>query len=68
VIFGEGLLKFFDLLITETSMERMHSAMLASVSNEMLYDMKSKAGGVRPVVGINQPSEPDGEVPPEEDY
>lgn len=60
VVFGEGLLKFFQLLIHETSFERMHEAMVESMSNDAIYDARRAAGQVKPVVGINQPS-----VPPE---
>jgi hypothetical protein len=67
VCFGEGLLKFFSLLIHETSMERIHEAMLQSMTNDQLYDARRNAGGVKPVVGINQPATPnEGEADPEE--
>jgi hypothetical protein len=67
VCFGEGLLKFFTLLIHETSMERIHEAMAKAMSNDQLYDARRNAGLVRPVVGINQVPEPtEGEADPEE--
>jgi hypothetical protein len=57
VLFGEGLLKFFDLILRESSMERVHNSM-ANMSADQLYDMKRERGGVRPVVGIDQPATP----------
>jgi hypothetical protein len=67
VVFAEGLLKFFSLLIHETSIERMHEAMVAGMSNDLIYDAKRNAGQVRPVVGINQPAVPaEGDIPAED--
>lgn len=54
IVFGEGLIKFFNLLLEETKMERIHKAM-EGMTNEKLYDMKRQAGGQRPVVGFDQP-------------
>ncbi len=65
--FGEGLLEFFDRIITETSMERIHSAM-ANASNDDLYTMKQRQGLVRPVIGLDQQVLPDKVVDPAEDY
>ena len=65
-VFGEGLLKFFDLLVHETSMERVHAAM-SGLSNDDLYDMKRHRGEVRPVVGLDQSALPQ-PPQPDEDY
>jgi hypothetical protein len=64
--FGEGLLKFFTLLIHETSMERVHAAMMESMSNDQLYDARRDAGEVQPVVGINQVPSPAQGADPDE--
>jgi len=64
VVFGEGLLKFFDLLIHETSIERIHAAM-SDVSNDTLYDLCRQRGEVRPVVGLDQSATP-GKADPDE--
>jgi len=63
-VFGEGLLKFFDLLIHETSIERIHAAM-SDVSNDTLYDLCRQRGEVRPVVGLDQSATP-GKADPDE--
>lgn len=63
-VFGEGLLKFFDLLIHETNMERIHAAM-ENMSNDTLYDMKRERGLVKPVVGLDQSAMP-GQADPDE--
>ncbi len=65
VVFGEGLLKFFDLLIQESSMERIHSSM-EGMTNEMLYDLRRRRGELKPVVGLDQPAMPDQKVDPSE--
>jgi hypothetical protein len=57
VVFGEGLLKFFDLLIHETSMERIHAA-LEHMTSERQYDERRKRGLVAPVVGTDQSAMP----------
>jgi len=64
VVFGEGLLKFFDLLIHETSMERIHASM-GNMTNDTLYDLARARGDVKPVVGLDQSAAP-GPVDPEE--
>jgi hypothetical protein len=64
VTFGEGLLKFFDLLISETNMERIHQSM-ESMSNEQLYDHKRATGEVKPVVGLDQSAMPEQADPDE---
>jgi hypothetical protein len=65
VVFGEGLLKFFELLIHESSMERIHASM-NNVTNDMLYDAARRRGDVKPVVGLDQPASPTGKADPEE--
>lgn len=65
VIFGEGLLKFFTLILHESSMERIHAAM-SEMTNEKFYDLSRQQGRVRPVVGIDQPAMPEQQVDPEE--
>lgn len=64
VVFGEGLLKFFNLLVHETSMERVHAAM-ENVTNERLYELSREQGKLKPVVGLDQPAMP-GKADPEE--
>ena len=66
VVFGEGLLKFFDLLLHETSFERMHEAMVEAMGNDQIYDAKAEQGLTRPVVGIDQKPMPEGGVDPDE--
>lgn len=66
VTMAEGLLKFFELLIQEADVERIHNAM-GNLSNDDLYDRMRDAGRMRPVVGLDQSASPS-EVPPEEDY
>jgi len=63
-VFGEGLLKFFDLLVSETSMERIHASM-ESMTSEKQYDMRRERGAVKPVVGLDQPATP-GPADPDE--
>src|SRR5689334_13012591 len=41
VVFGEGLLEFFEHIISETRMERIHAAM-EGMSNDMLYSAKQR--------------------------
>lgn len=65
VIFGEGLLKFFEQLISEVSIERIHASMEFTPEEE--YDMRRAAGQVKPVVGLDQPALP-APPGPEEDY
>lgn len=64
--FGEGLLKFFSLLIHETSMERIHAAM-EGMTNDKLYDLARESGRVKPIVGLDQPALPD-KYDPAEDF
>jgi hypothetical protein len=64
--FGEGLLKFFNLLIAETSFERIHAAM-ENVTNDDLYDIRRARGQVQPVVGVDQSAMP-GPPDPAEDF
>lgn len=54
VVFGEGMLKFFETLVQETSIEAIHEAM-QNVDNDTLYDRALQRGEVRPVVGLDQP-------------
>lgn len=63
--FGEGLLKFFEYLIQETNLERIHASM-EDVSGEDLYEMKRQRGEVRPIVGVDQPALP--QRPDPEEY
>ena len=65
--FGEGLIKFFDLLLRETSMERIHAAM-ENVTNDQLYDIRRQRGDLKPVVGLDQPASPQPVDPEAEDY
>ena len=65
VVFGEGLLKFFDLLIQETSMERIHAAM-SDMPADRLYDLKREAGQQQPVIGFDQPALPEPYDPAED--
>lgn len=66
-VFGEGLIKFFALLIHETSFDRIHEAMIAGMSNDKLYDMKRQSGALKPVVGLDQPASPiEGGADPDE--
>jgi hypothetical protein len=55
--FGEGLLKFFEQIIRETNMERVHSSM-ANMTNDMLYEVRRQRGDMKPVVGLDQSAEP----------
>lgn len=66
VIFAEGLVKFFDLVVKETRMERVHDAM-AQMTPENAYDIQRHRGNVKPVVGLDQPALPV-HVDPAEDY
>lgn len=66
VVFGEGLLKVFEMVISETNMERVHAAM-ENMTPELLYDMKRQRGQVRPIIGLDQPALPE-PVNPAEDF
>lgn len=66
VIFGEGLLKFFDVLLAEADMERIHHAM-ANMTPDDMYDHKRRAGEVKPVVGLDQSASPQ-PMPADEDF
>jgi hypothetical protein len=66
VCFGEGLLKFFETVIQETSMDRIHDAM-ENMTPEMLYEVKRQRGLIKPVVGANQSALPE-RTNPEEDF
>jgi hypothetical protein len=63
--FGEGLIKFFDLLLRETSMERIHLAM-ERITMEDIYDKHRADGHVRPVVGLDQSALPQPADPAED--
>jgi len=65
-VFGEGMLAFFEVLIQETNMERVHDAM-ENMTSEMLYEVKRQRGLVRPVVGLDQSAMPQ-QVSPDEDF
>lgn len=56
VIVAEGLLEFFEKIIQETNIERMHRA--ANISDEQRYDTYRSEGKVRPIVGLDQPAVP----------
>jgi hypothetical protein len=58
VTFGEGMLKFFETIIHETSMERVHAAM-ENMTNDMLYEVKRQRGLVKPIIGLDQRAEPE---------
>lgn len=64
--FGEGLLKFFEYLIQESSMEHIHKAM-SQVTNEDLYNKHRSEGRMAPVVGLDQRAEPQ-PMDPAEDF
>ena len=64
--FGEGLLKFFDLLVSETSLERIHASM-SQMTGDNLYDMARERGDVKPIVGLDQSASPE-PVRPEDDF
>jgi len=66
VAFGEGLIKFFDHIIHETRMERVHGAM-ENMTNDMLYEIHRQRGDMRPVVGLDQSAIPS-QIDPEEDF
>ena len=66
VCFGEGMLKFFEVIINETNMERIHGAM-ENMTNDMLYEVRRQRGFIKPVVGANQDALPQ-QVPPDEDF
>jgi len=66
VVFGESLLKFFEIIIQETNIERIN-AVMENVTNEQLYDLKRQRGLVRPVVGLDQPTLPQ-KYDPDEDF
>jgi len=57
IVFGEGLMKFFDQIISETRMERMHGAM-ENMTSDMLYEIRRQRGDMKPVVGLDQRAEP----------
>lgn len=58
VTFGEGMLNFFETIIQETNMERVHTSM-ESMTNDMLYEIKRQRGLVKPIIGLNQQAEPE---------
>lgn len=62
----DGLLKFFTMVIHETSMERIHESM-AVMTPDKQYELRQTQGRILPVVGANQSAEPD-EYRPEDDY
>lgn len=66
IAYGEGLMAFFEALLRETSMDRIHAAM-EEMTSEELYDLKLKQGKVHPVVGLDQPALPQ-PVDPAEDF
>ena len=62
----DGLLKLFTILIHETSIERINSAM-TDTSPDAQYDKYVREGRTHPVVGINQDVSPDRFEPTEFD-
>lgn len=62
----DGLLKFFAIVVHETSIERMHESM-AEMTPEIQYAQRQQAGRLKPVVGINQKAAPD-KYDPAEDF
>ena len=66
-VFAEGLIKFFDLVIQETRMERIHASM-GNPTNDQQYDIRRESGQVKPVVGLDQPALPQPVDPAAEDY
>lgn len=60
--FGEGLLKFFELLLAEVSIEDIHNV-LSRQTDEQQYDAANK----QPVLGVNQPAMPE-KYDPAEDF
>lgn len=66
VVFGEAMLKFFEIVIQETTMERIHGAM-ENLSNDQVYELRRTRGLMKPVVGVNQSAEPQ-QVAPEDDF
>ena len=69
IAFGEGLIKFFDLIIHETNMERIHGAM-ENMTSEMLYEVHRQRGDVKVITGLNQQAMPTREedIDPAEDF
>ena len=64
--FGEGLIEFFDRIITETHHERAMASM-AKMSFDDIYNQKRRQGLVKPIVGIDQSPTP-GPYDPAEDF
>lgn len=61
----DGLLKFFTVVLHETSMENIHEAM--TQSDDQKYDVRVARGMSRPVVGLNQSASPQ-PYDPKEDF
>lgn len=57
VAMSEGLLQFFEQVVKETRMERVHAAM-EGITNDELYARKQARGEVKPVVGLDQSASP----------
>lgn len=64
--FGEGLVEFFERLISETHEERVLNS-LAGMSNDEMYTFFQNRGLIQPIVGANQSPEP-APYNPDEDY
>jgi hypothetical protein len=62
----DGLLKFFSMVIHETSIERIHESM-ATMTPDLQYTARQNAGRLKPVVGIDQSATPE-EYNPAEDF
>jgi len=67
IVTVDGLLSFFKLLIEESDVARIHEAMAAQQTGEMIYHRRQGEGHLSPVLGINQEPLP-AVVPVEEDY
>lgn len=65
-VFGEGLLKFFEVLIQEVSMERIHEAM-EHMTPDVLYELRRERGEVKTVTGLDQEVTPE-VYRPEDDF
>jgi hypothetical protein len=62
----DGLLKFFAIVVHESSMERIHASQAAR-SPDQEYDIRQRLGQMRPVVGLDQSALPQ-PYDPAEDY
>lgn len=63
----DGLLSYFQFLIQETNMERIHGAM-ENMAPEDHYEVLRQRGDVKPVVGLDQRAEPNHSLSADEDF